>query len=780
MASSFQLSPGVKITETDLTYIIPAVATSPAAHAGYVEWGQVMQPVQFSSENDFVAAFCKPNIRTFTSFFTVANFLSYSSNILFTRAESTSQFNAANPVADIAGNGSSTITTTQGALTVTGATTPAFQTYATVGKYLISGGVVIGQISSVESDTSLTLVEPATITVASATYSYGFRTVVNNRTVYDGGTVDLSDSGEFIAKYPGEMGNGIGIYMVDKSTFSMPVAAAINTTRNVYISSLARVNSTSVVTVVTAIAHNLIAGQSVKITGAPGFNGTFTVITPTTYSFTFTQAGVDVVAAYVAGALANSIQINGTGFSSTSEEQIGSWIIDANNVVLGQVAAVTSTLLTLENYPAVHVSSASYTVKWKYYKEFDSAPLTSVYAANVGGLYDELHVVIVDDAGKFSGVAGTILEKYPFLSKASNVRSSTGAAQYYVDVINTSSKYIWFANAPTTVSGIADWGGVANSSTFKTLMAPFAITLAKGANGSVSTEGQIMSAFALYANTELYDISLILAGKASYDLANYLIQNIAEVRKDCVVFVSPENILTAEYVIGGTSEETYALKDYADLITSSSYGFIDSGSKYQYDLYNDTYRWLPLNGDIGGITARTDETNDPWWSPAGYNRGQVKNVIKLGFNPHTKTDRDVLYQARINPVMSERGQGVLLFGDKTALSKPSAFDRINVRRLFIVLEKSIAIAAKYMLFEFNDSITRNLFIGMVLPFLRDVQGRRGIQSFKVVCDETNNTNEVIASNNFVADIYIQPNYSINFITLNFIATRNGAATFTES
>ena len=782
MSSSFQLSPGVRITETDLTNIIPAVATSPAAHAGYAEWGAVMYPTQFSNENDFVIQFGKPNLRTFTSFFTVANFLSYSSNILFTRAESTSQFNAANPVADVAGNGSSTITSVQGSYAITGATTPAFETYAIVGKYLItSAGVVIGQIASVESDTALTLVAPATVTVSThAAYSYGFRVVVNNRTDYDADTIDLSDSGEFIAKYPSALGTGLGIYMADSNTFAMPITATIKTTKNVFISSLARLTGTSTVTIITAVAHNLVTGQSVKITGAPGFNGTFTVLSgSSTYQFTFIQAGATVVAAYVAGALANSIQINGSGFNAAQKEQVGCWIVDANNIVLGQVAVVASTLLTLENYPTAHVSSASYTVKWKYYKEFDSAPLTSAYAANVAGLYDEMHVIVIDDAGKFSGVAGTILEKYPFLSKALNARSSTGATQYYVDVINTSSKYIWFANAPTVVTGTTDWGTNANSASFKILTYPIAIALAKGANGNISTEGQIMSAFALYANTELYDISLLLAGKASYDLANYLIQDIAEVRKDCVAFISPENILTAEYVIGGTSQQTADLKDYADLITSSSYGFIDSGAKYQYDLYNDTYRWLPLNGDVGGITARTDETNDPWWSPAGYNRGQVKNVTKLGFNPHSKTDRDVLYQARINPVMSERGQGVLLFGDKTALAKPSAFDRINVRRLFIVLEKSIAIAAKYMLFEFNDSITRNLFIGMVLPFLRDVQGRRGIQSFKVVCDETNNTNEVIASNNFVADIYIQPNYSINFITLNFIATRTGAATFTE-
>lgn len=783
MASSFQLSPGVRITETDLTNIIPAVATSPAAHAAYSEWGPVLYPVQFSSENEFVAQFGKPNANTFTGFFTVANFLSYSSNILFTRAESTSQFNAANSIADVAGNGSSTITSVQGSYAITGATTPAFETYATVGKYLISSaGVVIGQIASIESDTALTLVDPATIDVTAGSYFYGFRTVVNNRTDYDAGTIDLSNSGEFIAKYPGASGTGLGIYMADSNSFSIHIAVAIATTKNVFISSLGRVTGTSVVTVVTAVNHNLIAGQSVKITGAPGFNGTFIVLADSlaAKTFTFTQAGVTVAPAYVAGALANSIQISGSGFSTSTKEQIGCWIVDANNIVLGQVASVTVTLLTLENYPTVHVASASYTVKWKYYKEFDSAPLTSAFAANVGGLYDEIHVIVIDDAGKFSGVAGTILEKYPFLSKALNARSNTGATQYYVDVINTSSKYIWFANAPTGISGTTNWGVNANSASFKVLTYPLIVTLVKGANGNISTEGQVMAAFALYANTELYDVSLLLAGKASYDLANYLIQNIAEVRKDCVAFVSPENILTAEYVIGGTSQQTADLKDYADLITASSYGFIDSGAKYQYDLYNDTYRWLPLNGDVGGITARTDETNDPWWSPAGYNRGQVKNVTKLGFNPHTKTDRDVLYQARINPVMSERGQGVLLFGDKTALAKPSAFDRINVRRLFIVLEKSIAIAAKYMLFEFNDSITRNLFIGMILPFLRDVQGRRGIQSFKVVCDETNNTNEVIASNNFVADIYIQPNYSINFITLNFIATRTGAATFTEA
>ena len=273
------------------------------------------------------------------------------------------------------------------------------------------------------------------------------------------------------------------------------------------------------------------------------------------------------------------------------------------------------------------------------------------------------------------------------------------------------------------------------------------------------------------------DIGLIAVGKADVDLANYVIQNVAEVRKDCVAFISPQNLDTDEFVIGATTDQTDQIRNYADLIVSSSYAFIDSGAKYQYDQYKDTYRWVPLNGDTAGLTARADFTNDPWFSPAGYNRGIIKNAIKLAYNPTTRTELDILYQARVNPVVAERGQGILLLGDKTALSKPSAFDRINVRRLFITLEKAISTAAKYMLFEFNDTTTRNLFVGMLLPYLRDIAGRRGIQSFSVVCDASNNTEQVIATNEFVADIYIQPNYSINYITLNFIATKSGAVQF---
>jgi phage tail sheath protein FI len=272
----------------------------------------------------------------------------------------------------------------------------------------------------------------------------------------------------------------------------------------------------------------------------------------------------------------------------------------------------------------------------------------------------------------------------------------------------------------------------------------------------------------------LYDISLIPLGKASTTLATAVINNVAEVRKDCVVFVSPQNVTSGDIITGSGSDAVEALVDYRLLLPSSSYAVLDSGYKYQYDRYNDKYRYVPLNGDVAGLCARTDYTNDAWWSPGGLNRGQVKNVVKLAVNPG-KTERDNLYKKGVNPVVTFPGEGTVLFGDKTLLAKPSAFDRINVRRLFIVLEKAIATAAKYQLFEFNDSFTRAQFKNLVEPFLRDVQGRRGIIDYRVKCDDSNNTGEVIDRNEFVADIFIKPNRSINFISLNFVAARSSVS-----
>ena len=277
----------------------------------------------------------------------------------------------------------------------------------------------------------------------------------------------------------------------------------------------------------------------------------------------------------------------------------------------------------------------------------------------------------------------------------------------------------------------------------------------------------------MYKSAEDVDVSLILTGKSvggtnGEGLGKYIVDNIAESRKDCVVFISPER----GDVVNNSGSEADDIIAFRNSLSNSSYAFLDSGYKYAYDKYNDVYTYVPLNGDVAGLAVKTDELRDAWFSPAGFNRGQVKNIIKLPYNPK-KADRDVLYQADINPIVTFPGQGTVLFGDKTLLGKPSAFDRINVRRLFIVLEKAIATASKFTLFEFNDSFTRSQFKNLVEPFLRDVQGRRGIYDFKVVCDETNNTGEVIDGNRFVGDIYIKPAKSINFIQLNVVAVRSG-------
>ncbi len=408
---------------------------------------------------------------------------------------------------------------------------------------------------------------------------------------------------------------------------------------------------------------------------------------------------------------------------------------------------------------------------WPYRSQFTARPNTSSYVANKGGANDEVHIVVVDEDGLWSGTKGTVLEKYAFVSKASDAKDDSGNSNYYKNVISSKSKYVWWVAHPDSAnlgSGTA-WGTIANTSTYKVTTSNLSFSLSGAADGTVGTS-QLTTGWDLFKNAESVDISLLVTGTGNSTIATHVISNIVETRKDCVAFLSPEK---ADCVDNAGNEAT-DVTEYRDTLASSSYTVIDSGYKYQYDKYNDVYRWIPLNGDIAGLCVRTDNERDPWFSPGGLNRGQIKNVIKLAWNP-TRTERDTLYQKGVNPVVSFPGEGTVLYGDKTMLSKPSAFDRINVRRLFITLEKAIARAARFSLFEFNDQFTRAQFVALVEPFLRDVQGRRGITDFRVVCDDTNNTGEVIDRNEFVGDIYIKPARSINFIQLNFVAVRTGVS-----
>jgi phage tail sheath protein FI len=469
----------------------------------------------------------------------------------------------------------------------------------------------------------------------------------------------------------------------------------------------------------------------------------------------------------------NTTVVTSNGTSNTSVTVTGSPVA---NLYIGDLVSfdggvsytrttnVSSSFINVASAVAV-TAGAAVLRKWQYADQFGVAPGTSSYATSVNGSGDECHVIVVDEDGQFSGAANTVLEKFAFASKASDAISDNGDTNYYKTVINSQSQYIWWLGHQP---GATNWGNTASGITFTNVNTPFTASLGAGADGTIGNS-EIITAYGYFANADVVDVSLLISGSGNATVATSLIST-AESRKDLLVFLSP----TKSSVVNNAGSEATSILAYRNSLTSSSYAVLDSGYKYQFDKYNNVYRWIPLNGDIAGTCARTDLERDPWYSPGGLSRGVIKNVIKLAYNPN-KTDRDNLYVQGINPVVTFQGEGTILYGDKTMLAKPSAFDRINVRRLFIVLEKSIAKAARSTLFEFNDQFTRAQFVNLVEPFLRDVQGRRGITDFRVVCDTTNNTAEVIDGNRFVGDIYIKPARSINFIQLNFVAVRTGVS-----
>lgn len=408
-------------------------------------------------------------------------------------------------------------------------------------------------------------------------------------------------------------------------------------------------------------------------------------------------------------------------------------------------------------------ANATAFTSWAYAPFFDAAPGTSTFVATKfkSNANDEMHIAVIDEDGLISGTANTVIERFANVSKATNAKGESGESLYWRDVLYNNSRYVYAMGQNN-----ATWGVAANASHAFAGENLNGVSFVQGTDATPS-DGNVQIAYQQFASAENVDISLVMTGGHSSTVAANVV-SLSVGRRDCVSFVSPAlaNVQAADPVS--------AITNFRNSLTATSFAVMDSNWKYQYDKYNDIYRWIPCNGDVAGLCARTDQDRDPWFSPAGFNRGQLKNVIKLAFNPN-QAQRDTLYKAGVNPVVSFPGEGTVLFGDKTLLDKPSAFDRINVRRLFIVLEKAISRAAKASLFEFNDEFTRAQFVNLVEPFLRLVQGRRGIYDFRVVCDETNNTPEVVDRNEFIGDIYIKPAKSINFIQLNFVAVRTGVA-----
>ena len=442
---------------------------------------------------------------------------------------------------------------------------------------------------------------------------------------------------------------------------------------------------------------------------------------------------------------------------STNSLSVGNWVAKYPGV-LGNSLKVSMVSQGITSFAG-----------WTYAANFDSAPETSDYAKGLdkASANDELHIAIIDELGAISGTPGTVLETFGFLSQAVDAKDSSGASLFYKDVINAKSEWIWWLKHDTSLSDAGET--VAANTSFTTNSAAIESSLGGGTDDNAPTTGEVSSAYDLLADSNTVDVNLLFAtpdANGADTVAEKLI-TIAKTRKDCMAFVSPP----LEDTVGAASPAA-DVKTFADGLTSTSYASCDSTALYVYDKHNDVYRFIGASGHMAGLCANTDNVADSWFSPAGVNRGQLLGVTKLAFNP-TKADRDTLYKARVNPIVSLPGQGTILFGDKTLLKRPSAFDRINVRRLFITLEKAISTAAEAQLFEFNDEFTRAQFRNLVEPFLRDVKGRRGLTDFLVVCDNTNNNSQVIDANRFVADLFIKPSKSINFITLNFIATRSG-------
>jgi hypothetical protein len=658
---AFQVSPGVNVTEKDLTNIIPAVSTTSGGVVLTAEKGPIDEVTTISSEQELVDIFGKPNADNFEEFFTAANFLGYGNNLKVVRP-------------------------------------------------------ITGVVNAVSTGTAVLIKN-------TADYLETYMT--------DTGAGSITNIGPWAAREAGTLGNSLKVSLCSNSTAFGPHS----------------------------MSGNLVADASAAIGD--------------------TSISVDD------GSLMQVGDILEFGDASNVPSTDG-----APSGFFYKITAISTNLLTIARFNPqtgqtetgglrhAVVDNAKVLRHWEYYFNFSSPPTTTDDVSAAGGSLDEMHIAVIDEDGTITGTAGTILETFEGVSQANDAKDASGNSNYYPDVIYRNSKFIyWIDHIATLSDGVAKTGTTFDN----TVGDAFVVSntsLTSGTDDYASTNAEIATAYEKFNDKENVDISLLLCGPsqtsadATGDTKATAVMDIANDRKDCVAFISPAR---ADVVgVANAITQTQNVVGFADGLPSTSYAVIDSGYKYMYDRYNDVYRFVPLNGDIAGLCARTDSIADAWFSPGGFNRGQIRGAVKLAFNPN-QAQRDELYKARVNPVASFPGQGTVLFGDKTAQSKPSAFDRINVRRLFIVLEKAISTAAKFQLFEFNDEFTRAQFRNLVEPFLRDVQGRRGLTDFSVVCDDSNNTGDVIDRNEFRADIFVKPARSINFIQLNFVATRTGVA-----
>jgi len=743
---AFQVSPGVNTSEIDLTNVVVGAGTSTGGFAGRFRWGPIEDIQLITDEDNLVDTFQKPDDNNFEHFFTAANFLSYSNALNVVRAANTTVANAAAPKNACANTG----------------------TYVNV------------QITTSES-------------------------YYNTYDDEQGGTAySTAANGPFVAKWAGDLGN----------TFKVSICPADRPSKTLT-GTVAWAVSTGVLTgTATLFGIELRVGDAISIAGETGLHIVSVVTSNVAVTCTSTSSSdsADVssgaaavlqkrsafhtIASNLKGTVAvtaDSTTVTGTGTLFSSQFIVGDKI--TINGETKKVKTITSaTVIVTDTKFLTAASAQTYTRDWEYAGAFpEGPPTTSTHAADKNMALDEIHIAVVDEDGEWTGSVDEVVEAHANLSVAKGARDDQGEDTYYKNWINSKSKFLWWLQRPIIDSEVTSgdyttpaatgsktlraWGATADASgtqqadEFYMPGKPQTLSFTSGTAGTAPSDADVIRAYDLMKSAEDADVSLLMTGSHGSTVVRHCIGQIAESRKDCIAFFSPEK----SDVVGtaSSSASTTAVTGYRDTVNqNSSYAVMDSGWKQMFDKHNDKMRYVPLNGDVAGLCARTDAERDPFFSPGGFTRGQIKGVVKLPYNPK-KAERDKLYQSQVNPVVSFPGEGTLLFGDKTQLTKPSAFDRINVRRLFILLEKAIANAARFQLFEFNDEFTRSQFVSMVEPFLRDIQGRGGIQDFAVVCDASNNTPQVVDSNSFRGDIFVKPSRAINFIQLNFVAVRSG-------
>ena len=738
-----QSSPGIVVQERDLTTITSLATANVGVLAAPFELGPVEEVVQISSEKQLSEVFGEPNDYNFEYWFTAAQYLAYGGVLKTIRVASTALKNGVN----------------------TG-TAP-----------------LIKNIDEYEAS-------------------------------YEGGT----NGWEFAARTPGSKGNSIGVFITDAGADQIAVLPAPGSG-----------NEHEFVADEAVSAASGAAGKVFKysiVLTVDTVVGSFTPGATTTINIGGSQESVDVLgydsankkleiglpSGGVTGILTDDQVItqgtNTAAINATIERRlyVGLDKDSIEFVATDSIQDTNSTAIAIESVRGEY-AEREYLPGFKWINA-GGRPGTSQYAAAAGGRNDEIHILVVDIDGKITGTPGALLEKFTHISKASDAKTSVGETNYYPTVIKQRSGYIYWGSheatgfAATGTSSDGDWGqdaarqfnllrsaagttdypagattlGSKNNATWYYRLASGADYTIAGSNYTVGSS-DVQSAYDLVSDPESQTIDFILTGPSGSDDASALAKitalvNIVEERRDCMLFVSPRRANVVG--VSNTTTATTNLVDFFDQLPSSSYVVFDSGYKYMYDKYNDVYRYIPCNGDIAGLCLQTTETAEPWFSPAGFQRGGIRNAIKLAYTPN-KTQRDTLYSSRINPIVAFPGQGIVLYGDKTAQSFASAFDRINVRRLFLTIERVISGAAKSQLFEQNDEAQRGLFLNIVEPYMRDVQGRRGVTDFLVKCDESNNPPDAVDRGEFYAEVYVKPTRTINFITLTFVATRTGVS-----